>query len=84
MQVCAAPDIIVERARPGDFIFLACDGIYESDVFSREVRASPCATKFSWTQSVIEYIQEALKKTDDLALICAEVLEQCLARGAPR
>jgi len=36
-QVCAVPDFRVETVKPGDFLFIACDGIYESDVFTREV-----------------------------------------------
>jgi serine/threonine protein phosphatase PrpC len=67
-KVCAVPDIIVERAKAGDFLFIACDGIYESDVFTRE--------------SVIEFIASKLKQTDDLALISAAVLDACLNRGS--
>jgi serine/threonine protein phosphatase PrpC len=67
-KVCAVPDIIVETAKPGDFLFIACDGIYESDVFSRE--------------SVVEFIASKLKQTDDLAQICAQVLDACLNRGS--
>jgi len=67
-KVCAVPDIIVEHAKAGDFLFIACDGIYESDVFTRE--------------SVIEFIAGKLKQTDDLALISAAVLDACLNRGS--
>jgi len=67
-KVCAVPDIIVETAKAGDFLFIACDGIYESDVFSRE--------------SVVEFIAAKLKQTDDLAVVCAHVLDACLTRGS--
>jgi len=50
------------------FLFLACDGIYEGDVFTRE--------------SAIKYISDQLKQNDDLAAISASVLDECLRRGS--
>jgi serine/threonine protein phosphatase PrpC len=67
-KVTSNPEIIMTEATKDDFLFLACDGIYEGDVFSRE--------------DVIKYIAEQLQKTDDLAIICAAVLDECLKRGS--
>jgi len=67
-KVTSNPEIITKEATKDDFLFLACDGIYEGDVFTRE--------------DVIKYIAEHLQKTDDLALICAAVLDECLRRGS--
>jgi len=67
-KVCAVPEFKIEKVKPGDFLFIACDGIYESDVFSRD--------------SVVAFIASELKRTDDLAQICAAVLDQCLSRGS--
>jgi len=67
-KVTSKPDFIVEDATKDDFLFLACDGIYEGDVFSRE--------------SVIKWIADKLAETDDLAIICATVLDECLKRGS--
>jgi len=67
-KVTSNPEIISTEATKDDFLFLACDGIYEGDVFNRE--------------DVITYISEQLQKTDDLATICAAVLDECLKRGS--
>jgi len=67
-KVTSNPEIIMTEATKDDFLFLACDGIYEGDVFNRE--------------DVITYISEQLQKTDDLATICAAVLDECLKRGS--
>jgi len=67
-KVTSKPDIITNEATKDDFLFLACDGIYEGDVFTRE--------------SVIKYISDQLNQTDDLAVICANVLDECLRRGS--
>jgi len=67
-KVTSNPEIINEEASKDDFLFLACDGIYEGDVFSRE--------------TVIKFIVEKLSETDDLAIICAQVLDECLKRGS--
>eukprot|EP01123_Difflugia_compressa_P012681 TRINITY_DN552_c0_g1_i2.p1 TRINITY_DN552_c0_g1~~TRINITY_DN552_c0_g1_i2.p1 ORF type:complete len:358 (-),score=76.47 TRINITY_DN552_c0_g1_i2:181-1254(-) len=67
-KVTSKPDIIEETASTDDFLFLACDGIYEGDVFTRD--------------SVIRLIAEKLKETEDLAMICASVLDECLRRGS--
>jgi serine/threonine protein phosphatase PrpC len=67
-KVTSKPEIIPNDATSQDYLFLACDGIYEGDVFTREL--------------VIKYISEQLRQTDDLALICASVLDECLKRGS--
>jgi len=67
-KVTANPEIIPTSANKDDFLFLACDGIYEGDVFTRD--------------DVIKFIAEQLKHTDDLAMICALVLDECLKRGS--
>lgn len=48
---------------------MACDGIYEADVFGR--------------QDVITWIANKMETTQDLALICAALLDECLERGTP-
>jgi len=67
-KVTSKPEIIINESSSEDFLFLACDGIYEGDVFTREM--------------VIKFISEQLKQTDDLAIICAAVLDECLKRGS--
>jgi serine/threonine protein phosphatase PrpC len=67
-KVSSYPDWIEQEATPDDFLFMACDGIYESDIFSRE--------------SAVDWIAERLKHTNDLAMVCADLLEECLTRGS--
>jgi len=67
-KVTSNPEIKTNEATKDDFLFLACDGIYEGDVFTRE--------------DVIKFIDDQLKLTDDLAIICASVLDECLKRGS--
>jgi len=67
-KVTSKPEIISNEASGQDYLFLACDGIYEGDVFTREL--------------VIKYISEQLKQTDDIAVVCASVLDECLKRGS--
>jgi len=67
-KVTSNPDFIEEKATKDDFLFLACDGIYEGDIFSRE--------------TAIAWLAEKLKDSDDLAMICAQILDECLHRGS--
>jgi len=67
-KVTSNPEFVVETAASEDFLFMACDGIYEGDIFTRE--------------SVIAWIAEKLTETDDTALICAKLLDECLQRGS--
>jgi len=67
-QVTCVPDFMTQTVTSQDFLFIACDGIFEGDIFTRE--------------TVVEWIDERLKKTDDLALIMAELLDECVFRGS--
>eukprot|EP00116_Pleurobrachia_bachei_P003133 sb/3463395/ len=67
-QVSPLPEIFtLERDNDKDeFLLIACDGIW--DVMSN--------------QESIEYIHRELQIRDDLGLICANLLEECLQRGS--
>jgi len=67
-QVIVVPDYSVNDVTSDDFLFIACDGIFEGDIFTRE--------------TVVEWITNKLKETDDLAMVMAELLDECLARGS--
>eukprot|EP01125_Pyxidicula_operculata_P001286 TRINITY_DN11187_c0_g1_i1.p1 TRINITY_DN11187_c0_g1~~TRINITY_DN11187_c0_g1_i1.p1 ORF type:complete len:355 (+),score=81.17 TRINITY_DN11187_c0_g1_i1:84-1148(+) len=67
-KVTSKPDWIEATAKTGDFVVMACDGIYECDIFDRE--------------GVVKYVADKLNSTNDLAVICADLLEECLARGS--
>jgi protein phosphatase len=67
-MVTVVPDFTTEKATKDDFLFLACDGIFENDCFTRE--------------SAISFIAEKLKQTTDLAIIVKDLLDECLARGS--
>jgi len=68
-KVTSNPEFIVESGSGEDFLFMACDGIYEGDIFTRD--------------SVIAWLAERLAETpDDPALVCAKLLDECLARGS--
>jgi len=47
---------------------MACDGIYEGDVFTRE--------------GVIQWVAERLTPTADPAQVCADLLDEVLRRGS--
>jgi len=67
-KVTANPDFIVEQGTSEDFLFMACDGIFEADVFGR--------------QDVVTWVANKMESTQDLALICAMLLDECLDRGS--
>lgn len=68
-KVTSNPDFIsISDGTTEDFLFMACDGIYEADVFGR--------------QDVIDWIAAKMETTSDLALICAALLDECLDRGS--
>jgi len=67
-QVIVVPDYMEKDVTSEDFLFIACDGIFEGDIFTRE--------------AIVEWIYEKLKQTDDIALIMAELLDECVARGS--
>jgi len=67
-KVTSNPEFICEIGSPDDFLFMACDGIFEADVFGR--------------QDVITWIANKMETAQDLALICAQLLDECLDRGS--
>jgi len=68
-QVICVPDFITaDDVNEYDFLLLACDGIYEGDIFTRE--------------GVVEWVAQKMKQTDDIAVIVAELLEECKDRGS--
>jgi len=67
-QVSCIPDYQTEIVTSNDFLFIACDGIYEGDIFTPE--------------SIVQYISEKLQHSDDLAQITSEILDECVARGS--
>lgn len=68
-KVTSNPDfILINDGNNDDFLFMACDGIYEADIFGR--------------QDVISWIAAKMETCDDLALICSQLLDECLDRGS--
>jgi len=67
-QVTCIPDYVCQEVTHEDFLFIACDGIYEGDIFTRE--------------SVVEWISDKLKETNDIAQVMAELLDECVVRGS--
>jgi len=68
-KVTSNPDFItITDGTENDFLFMACDGIYEADIFGR--------------QDVIDWIAAKLQTCDDPALVCAALLDECLDRGS--
>eukprot|EP00906_Rhabdomonas_costata_P021573 RCo031304 len=66
--ISAKPDVIVHKLTPEDeFLVLACDGVW--DVMSNE--------------DVMAFVRHQLTETDDVALICENVFDKCLAPQAP-
>eukprot|EP01060_Flectonema_neradi_P009062 TRINITY_DN1648_c0_g1_i2.p1 TRINITY_DN1648_c0_g1~~TRINITY_DN1648_c0_g1_i2.p1 ORF type:complete len:457 (+),score=73.26 TRINITY_DN1648_c0_g1_i2:730-2100(+) len=67
-KVIAVPEIVHCDAEPGDFVLLACDGVFENDVFTNT--------------SVIEFIFQQLEHTSDLATISATICDEAMLRGS--
>jgi len=67
-QVCCIPDYVTVTVGSDEFVFIGCDGIYEGDIFT--------------VDAVGKWIIAKLEQTDDLAKICAELLDECLLRGS--
>eukprot|EP01012_Entosiphon_sulcatum_P009733 TRINITY_DN1555_c0_g1_i1.p1 TRINITY_DN1555_c0_g1~~TRINITY_DN1555_c0_g1_i1.p1 ORF type:complete len:301 (+),score=44.85 TRINITY_DN1555_c0_g1_i1:56-958(+) len=66
--ITAHPEVTVMDTTPQDeFLVLACDGIW--DVMSND--------------ELVAYIRNRLTETQDLALICENVFDKCLAPAAP-
>lgn len=68
LMVTCVPEYCTREVKTSDFIFLACDGIYEGDIFTPE--------------SVVQYISEKLRETEDLAKITSDLLDECVNRGS--
>jgi len=67
-QVTCDPEYKSIEVTTDDFLLIGCDGIYEGDIFTVE--------------SVIKYVSDKLEKSDDLAQIASDLLEECLERGS--
>jgi len=67
-KVTSFPDFTSFDATENDFMVLCCDGIFEGEIFER--------------QDLIDWIAKKLESTDDIAKICADLLEECLNRGS--
>lgn len=67
-KVTSNPDFTEFECEKKDYILMCCDGIYEGDIFSR--------------QDVIDWVTEKLKDSNDLALVCGQLLDECLKRGS--
>eukprot|EP00992_Anisonema_acinus_P001161 TRINITY_DN10397_c0_g1_i1.p1 TRINITY_DN10397_c0_g1~~TRINITY_DN10397_c0_g1_i1.p1 ORF type:complete len:295 (+),score=38.11 TRINITY_DN10397_c0_g1_i1:63-947(+) len=66
--ITALPDVVTHNLTTQDeFLILACDGIW--DVMSNE--------------EVVNFVRQRLSETQDLALICENVFDRCLAPSAP-
>eukprot|EP01127_Copromyxa_protea_P011595 TRINITY_DN2925_c0_g1_i1.p1 TRINITY_DN2925_c0_g1~~TRINITY_DN2925_c0_g1_i1.p1 ORF type:complete len:359 (+),score=70.62 TRINITY_DN2925_c0_g1_i1:317-1393(+) len=67
-KVSVVPDFTVHTLSPNDIVLMACDGIYEAEIFTRE--------------SVIEWIASRMSTFHDVAVICGLLLNECLSRGS--
>lgn len=66
--ITAKPDVTVHKITPEDeFLVLACDGIW--DVMTND--------------DVCAFVRHQLSETEDVALICENVFDKCLAPQAP-
>lgn len=66
--ITAKPDVVVHQITEEDeFLVLACDGIW--DVMSND--------------ELVAFVRQRLTETQDLALICENVFDRCLAPSAP-
>eukprot|EP01062_Namystynia_karyoxenos_P066158 TRINITY_DN60165_c0_g1_i1.p2 TRINITY_DN60165_c0_g1~~TRINITY_DN60165_c0_g1_i1.p2 ORF type:complete len:476 (+),score=121.20 TRINITY_DN60165_c0_g1_i1:114-1430(+) len=66
-KVIAVPEFRHTECTADDFVFLSCDGVFESN-FSNE--------------EVIEFVYKCLERTDDLARVCSMVCDEALRRGS--
>jgi len=67
-KVTSNPDFTEFECTKDDWLLMCCDGIYEGDIFSR--------------QDVIDWVTEKLKHNEDLAVVCGQLLDECLTRGS--
>eukprot|EP00659_Diplonema_papillatum_P012099 gene12099-18692_t len=66
-KVIALPDMTHHECGSDDYVFLSCDGVFESN-FSNE--------------EVIAFINEKMKTTNDLGVVAASVCDEALERGS--
>jgi len=74
-RVTAVPDVMSMKLIEGDFLLLACDGIYENQIFTQE---SVC----TWIHTALANPSFAIKDGPDLAMVVARLLDTCLLRGS--
>jgi len=67
-KVTSNPEFTFFDAGEEDFLLLCCDGIYEGDIFER--------------QDVINWVAKQMQTVDDIAKVCANLLDECLSRGS--
>jgi protein phosphatase len=67
-QVTCIPDFKSEIVDENSFLLITCDGIYENNIFN--------------TESIVQWINEKLRTTDDIAQISASLMDECLRRGS--
>jgi serine/threonine protein phosphatase PrpC len=66
-KVIAQPSIARYEAAPGDFVVVACDGIFEKGFCNEEV---------------VEFVGTALARNPDSAIACSALCEEALRRGS--
>eukprot|EP01064_Diplonema_japonicum_P017352 TRINITY_DN2543_c0_g1_i2.p1 TRINITY_DN2543_c0_g1~~TRINITY_DN2543_c0_g1_i2.p1 ORF type:complete len:458 (+),score=114.64 TRINITY_DN2543_c0_g1_i2:45-1418(+) len=66
-KVIAVPQITYTEVGPADFVFLSCDGVFESHFTNEEV---------------IEFVHNKLKTTNDLTEVASAVCHEALERGS--
>eukprot|EP01126_Amoeba_proteus_P045318 TRINITY_DN5067_c0_g1_i20.p1 TRINITY_DN5067_c0_g1~~TRINITY_DN5067_c0_g1_i20.p1 ORF type:complete len:354 (-),score=74.76 TRINITY_DN5067_c0_g1_i20:172-1233(-) len=67
-KVTSNPDFTSFEISSNDFLLLCCDGIFEADIFHR--------------QDLVNWVANKRILSNDLAQICADLLEECLERGS--
>jgi len=71
-KVSCVPEVLTVSAAPGDWILIACDGIF--DVYSNEEVCDFISARLT--------AAEAQKGTADGGQICQDLLKGCLAKGS--
>eukprot|EP01126_Amoeba_proteus_P030296 TRINITY_DN29_c0_g1_i8.p1 TRINITY_DN29_c0_g1~~TRINITY_DN29_c0_g1_i8.p1 ORF type:complete len:144 (+),score=27.35 TRINITY_DN29_c0_g1_i8:584-1015(+) len=67
-KVTSNPDFTTFEITNDDFMLLCCDGIFETDIFTR--------------QELIDWVAAKMATNEDTAQVCADLLEECLERGS--
>lgn len=67
-MVTSLPDFSEFYATNQDVVFLGCDGIFENKIFT--------------AKSLENFVAAQLEKTDDLGIICNNILDHGLSRGS--